>query len=117
MCRIVTLLHWRFCLKSQSKFHCVLNKGQIKDHVISKFKYCLETIVYDSIGLLIDNWKSGYRILAPISGYANTHTIIENGVQTVRVCAACLAIVDTVKHDMLPLWPPATAAATDICHI
>jgi len=70
--------------------------------------------------MLIDIWKSGHRILAPISEYGSTHTIIENGTQSWFVPAAWTqwreSSIDTVKDDMLPLGPPASAATTDICH-
>ena len=48
--------------------------------------------------------KSGYRFLAQISGYGNTHTIIENRVQTVRVCAACLDTVERVVSWYSETW-------------
>jgi len=43
--------------------------------------------VWLAVVLLIDIRKSEYRTLDLISVYENTHTIIENGVQTVRVYA------------------------------
>jgi len=53
--------------------------------------------VYLQLVLLIDIRKSGYRILDPISGYENNHTIIENECKRTGsvLCAGCL---DTVKR-------------------
>ena len=71
--------------------------------------------LHTQLGLLIDIRKSAYRILAPISGYGNTRTIIENGVQTVRVCAGCL---DTVERDVSwysETWYAASLPARDRC--
>ena len=50
------------------------------------------------VGLLIDIQKSGYQTLDPIPEYENTHKIIKNGAQTVRVCAACMDTVETAIH-------------------
>jgi len=67
------------------------------------------------LGLLIDIQKFGCWILAPISGYGNTHTIIENGAQTVRVCTACLDTVERIIHWYSETWYVASPPASDRC--
>jgi len=49
-------------------------------------------------------WCLGLSIDIQISGYENTHMIIQNRVQTVRVCAACLDTVERVVSWYSETW-------------